>query len=374
MNIHTGVVRKQSGLLRIIPDSLIGGRKHFAGQKTHRLVKEAGLGYGDNVSFTVTGEGKGMRIEKILRDDLDRNEEKASKQLEKAMNFSSSLQPPRGLFPSPAVDDPDFYTAADVQLALGAVIDIAPAKNLNVRFTGPQGTGKTTLAAKVAFKLGWDFIKVDCGTIREAADWFSRITASNGSTKAVPTLFAYAITRPKTVILLDEMNRTPADVLNALFGALDEHGFVWEEDLKTKIVRAPQTLVLATLNQEDTNVATFEQDSALIDRFPIEIRLEPLSAEDTALVLMDKMGTDKVTALMLGEISEALNAMAGTDISRPVSMRSLMAAHDFIEAGLSHLDALKVTVAGMYSRDGGGDSEYAVVVKAIRLKLGMAPE
>jgi Mg-chelatase subunit ChlI len=315
--------------------------------------KADGLDWGAQIWATCEGQGKELEVLEISTD----------KPVEKAQDYVSPLTPPEGMFPCPARNNTQLQLDRGMISYLQTiVVMVKSGQRMNIRITGPQGTGKTTLANNVANALGWDFVKVDVGGIRETSDWFSRIIAQNGSTEVVPTLFAYAITRPQTVILLDEMNRCPTEVHNAIYGILDEHAWVWDEDLKIKLTRAPQVLVLATLNLATSNVGVFDADSALIDRFPYEVRMPVPEEEMLARIMETHTGQD--TASWLAKLASTINEK--TTLTHTVSIRALIAAAMLINEGVARFEAAKHTVASTYSRDGDVDSEYAIIINLMK--------
>jgi hypothetical protein len=294
-------------------------------------------------------------------------------EVETQVVYAPAFPPPDGLFPCVPLRDGKFKIPDGIAELLRTLMNLSKSgQNTSVRFTGPAGTGKTSLCREIAAKLGWNFIKIDVGGIREAADWFSHTVAENGSTRAVPSLFVNAIQQECTVLLLDEVNRVDPRVMNSVFGLLDEIGWAWSDDLGCRITRAPHVLILATMNCEDTNVGVFEQDSALMDRFPFEVRLELPPMEILSRIIQSRTGCSLVIAKTIATISDVIQADAGPGktLTHGTGLRPLIAAAYLAESGLPLLVACMTTIAPQFDRRDGKASQQASVIKIIKGVLG----
>jgi len=338
------------------------GRKSISGKTLQQLIDEAGFQSGNDVVIEMANARKVSKIT-LLADydepELDMREILINQATE---NYSSDLTPPAGMFPCVPDADPGYVLQGNLAEPLGVILELLKVdERLNILLTGPQGTGKTSLAKVLAEELGYNFIKVDCGGIREQGDWWTRIVAKNGSTHAIPTQLVYAMTTPKTVVLLDEVNRTNPQNHNSIYGLLDEGGTVWSDDLQTYVERAPEVLVIATANVGEDNIGVFPMDAALLDRLPFHFQLTIPTRAVMAKILMNRVDITREQADALAELGTEIASKVGIVLGHYAGTRPLIAAAKFMTKGLDFSLACSFTVAATFSAEAGQDSERTIV-------------
>lgn len=354
------------------PSAKLLGRKHLGGKTVRDILKDKDFEHLADVVVLMQNKRKVLDIvrESEFEDEavgaVERQLVEEETHAWDALQ-DDVLEPPEGMFPCVPEPDPDYVLPRSIRPVLSTILELLKVDTrVNFLLTGPQGTGKTTLAQIVAEELGWDFVKVECGAIREPGDWFTRIVAKNGSTYAIPTQLMYAITKPRTVILLDEINRTNPANHNSIYGLLDELAQVWSDDLGCYINRAPQVLVIGTANVEETNVGVFEMDSALLDRFPFQIELTVPGKTMLKRIILNRVpGLSDDAAGLLTELAERIKDKVGTVLVRSAGVRPFIAAAKLMLHGLGFEEAATYTVAQIYSKVGGVDSDRAIVESMI---------
>src|SRR5690606_29049828 len=109
---------------------------------------------------------------------------------------------------------------------------------------------------------GYGFLSMSCGSIESPGEWFghrSTTVNTNGDVEVtyVPSAFIEAISRPRTIILLDEFNRLHSSLTNPLYNILDRRGSAWIDYLKQSVRVASGVVFVATCNIGTQHTGTF---------------------------------------------------------------------------------------------------------------------
>lgn len=192
--------------------------------------------------------------------------------------------------------------------ALEVIYNISQEKPVNVMMVGPSGYGKSSIPKQKAKDWEMSFLRWDCATVRDQEEFFGFRGAENGSTidsdgKTIftPSKFTEAITEGNCVVVLDELNRIDPYILNILFPILDHERrtSVAGHD----IVVGPNVIFFATINVGFQFTGTFQLDSALVNRFMININVGSLPKKTEQRILCERTGvasaySEKIVELM----------------------------------------------------------------------------
>ena len=239
---------------------------------------------------------------------------------------------------------------------------------------GPAGTGKTSMARGIAAKLGRPFAEFYAPLARESRDWFgSKGLDSEGKPRWFESEFVRAISTEGAVVLIDELNRAPSTVLNALLPLLDHRAGVWVEEMGRQVKCAVDLIFLTTCNIGRSFSGTFQLDGALQDRFSTLLEVKFLDKDEEANLLVTRTGVDEDTAKRLAtvaSISRTRFYSEGNDsLSKPISTRQLLnAAANYAVAGRKK--TLICDIANSYSDQGGAQSERASVLSLLVGQFG----
>jgi len=225
-----------------------------------------------------------------------------------------------------------FVVEHDVNVALtAAVYTMERRGTAKVMLTGPSGFGKTTAAKALAKKLGKKFIKVDCSALREPDDIVHVAGFRDGKTVFDKTEFIVAIEGGNAVVLLDELNRVPPNVLNTLLPVLDD---TRQLTIGTETYKVADGIIfVATANIGQQYVGTFSSDAALLNRFGLSASVGELSAEDETNIVYHhtEMAMD-VAAKIVGVLRELRKTL--TESTLDFSPRTAEAVAMAMGAGL----------------------------------------
>jgi MoxR-like ATPase len=211
---------------------------------------------------------------------------------------------------------------------------------------GPRGCGKTLLALKLALELERSCEVFHLGGIRDAEAHLYGVTQlRGGETCFVRSRFVEAIQKPGMVIILDELNRAPSEVLNALLSLLDDHArlVIEQEDGERRIVPvASGVAFVATINHGAEYVGSEPIDAALLDRFTL-LRLD---YPENEVEILESLGIARAQARQLARWAKLIRAehtKGGLPFS--ISLRGLHNAARLVASGLAPELAIELNVA-----------------------------
>jgi len=194
----------------------------------------------------------------------------------------------------------------------------------NLRLIGPAGCGKTSIGQWLAQETNKRLLIMDCSVIREPRDWFGFRTVHNGSIRWQDTEFVRAVTSGNCVIVLDELNRAPASVLNGLMPLLDHRRASWIEERGAAVRVGPNTTFVATTNMGAKYLGASPVDLALRDRFSRVVEVTYLPTPKEAALLSRRTGLKLDSCTALATIAHNTRGKASTH--EPISTRELLAA------------------------------------------------
>ena len=188
-------------------------------------------------------------------------------------------------------------------------------------FLGPTGVGKTEITRQLATTMGWDFKKFDMSEYMDKHNVARLIGAPVGyvNSEEGGQLTNFIKAKPRSVILLDEIEKAHPDVINILLQITDDAKLT---DGRGNTVDFKDTIIIMTSNLgssfKKSNSIGFVKAAAgqdddpargdaavrsfftpeLINRLDAVVRFKPLQAEDMA----------RIVTLFIDRLKEKLDA------------------------------------------------------------------
>jgi len=198
----------------------------------------------------------------------------------------------------------------------------AIGRKMNVLIFGPTGTGKTHLLRHLACELKVPYMRLNLngGTTVEAmlGQWVPDEGEGNSSRYRWVDGHLTRFVRNGGIIVLDEVNAAPAEILFVLHGLLDEERRLVLTDKDGEVLSShPEFMLCATMNPDYEG--TRPLNAAFADRFDVKLEVDYDEKVDAKV-----LGKDAPEGL-LGVVKKlrAMTVPLGSELTVPVSTRAL---------------------------------------------------
>ena len=210
--------------------------------------------------------------------------------------------------------EPDVAVVANILFSLYSNADYTGVHTMLL--SGLSGYGKTAFCAVLAEKLGMELVNFDMSLVVETEEVMGHRSIEGGSTTFQLNEFAEKVQRGNCIIVLDELNRTYASALNALFPFLDHRrGNVFQGH---NIKVGERVIFIGTRNVGVGYVGTHQSDDALLRRFQFAVNVGNLPKEEEVKLLVARTGIDKSVATRIAKTAKALRE-ADLEVNCPPS-------------------------------------------------------
>ena len=242
--------------------------------------------------------------------------------------------------------DPFFYMQEETINVLTSLEKLSDKHPVNILITGRQGCGKSSLIRQFAAYYKRPFAVFQIGQLSEPGQLFGEHGIKDGETYYQEFLFPKAITTPRCIIHLEEINRPEhPKALNELFSVLSEDRSIWVDQLG--LVKVSEGVVFfASMNEGEEFTGTDAIDVALRDRFYI-IPVDYLPYEIEKKVLTSKTGIQEKEAAIVLKVLGHLRS--DPQIDSTISVRHSLMISELIASGSSLREALVFSLS--ISRD-----------------------
>lgn len=271
-------------------------------------------------------------------------------------------------------DDNGYYISPNAQRQVFAAVNLLrndPYTSVKILMTGESGYGKTSIAKKIADKLGLSYFRMNCAAVRDPNEWFFDIEVKtvivNG--QAVPETiftvseFAERIAAGNCVIVLDEFNRLESNMHNTLFPLLDDDGCTRLHHIDFRV--GPNVIFIGTVNLGAKFAGTFLLDDALTNRFDMLLEVKPLPVKTELTVLQSRTGIDDGTADQIVSL-----AMLLRENDYVCSTRDTLKISKLVMAGLSPRDAFEFVIVLRVPDDENSAPVRKAIVEIVNRHLG----
>ena len=208
---------------------------------------------------------------------------------------------------SPVVND-YFYLEPEVAVVANIVYSLfnnPDYKGVNTMLlSGPSGYGKTAFCGMLAKKLGMDIVYFDMSLVLETEEVMGNRAIEAGSTKFQLNEFAQKVQEGNVIIVLDELNRTFAGALNALFPFLDHRGGNTFQGHDIRV--GERVLFVGTRNTGLGYVGTHQSDEALLRRFQFAVNVGVLPFEEEITLLKNRTGCEISVARQIAKAAKVV--------------------------------------------------------------------
>ena len=233
--------------------------------------------------------------------------------------------------------DKYFYMQEEVIHVLKSLEKLSREHPVNILVTGRQGCGKSSLIRQFAAYFKRPFAVFQIGQLSEPGQLFGEHGLKSGETYYQEFLFPKAITTPRCIIYLEEINRPEhPKALNELFSVLSEDRSIWVDQLGL-IKVAEEVIFFASMNEGEEFTGTDAIDVALRDRFYI-IPVDYLPRDIEKNVLINKTGISEKKADLIIKVLGHLRS--DPQIDTTISVRHSLMISELMVSGAALREAL----------------------------------
>lgn len=190
--------------------------------------------------------------------------------------------------------DPDNYLQ---QIMFGI------AQNLPVLLIGETGVGKTLVVRFLAYQTRNGFRRVNLNGATTIDDFVGKLMVNQQGTYWINGVLIDAMLRGDW-LLLDEINACLPEIAFVLHSLLDEDRMIVLKEYDGSVIRPhPNFRIFASMNpsEEGRYSGTKVLNEALLDRFPVALRMEYLPVDLEITAVMEQSGNhdrDAVTKMV----------------------------------------------------------------------------
>lgn len=215
---------------------------------------------------------------------------------------------------------------------------------------GETGTGKSSLAEKVAMELGRPFVRVNLDGGSTPDELIGRYQLRTGKDGESETYFQKGIIphalEAGAILCLDEINAALPDTLFVLHPLLERNPRLMIPETGEILSPAAGFGIIATMNPSSDYAGTKTLNPALLSRFGALVRFEPLKGKQ----LLEALAVHEPAALpdnlaRCADLFERLNSLrVSALVNTRITLRECLAALAMIRVGLALDAALDVAI------------------------------
>ncbi len=230
--------------------------------------------------------------------------------------------------------------------------------NKPVMLLGPTGSGKSSVAEELAIAQNRPFVIFN---MADSGDYkillYGQMILQDGKTAFQESAFVQAIRTPKSIILLDELNRAHPEALNVLLGILNNDAnkrTLLIQETGEKVFVDQTVCFIATANMGSKYNGIRKLDEALFNRF-VSVIMEYPSHTMISYVLKKRhnsislMTIEKISRVVKETQKMCENEISG--LTRSLSMRQAFDWLDAISWGNNFSEAAYLIFEGYYNHD-----------------------
>lgn len=263
----------------------------------------------------------------------------------------------------PTIDKDGFYVSDDAWYLF--IRNIRYRRN--TLMLGDSGTGKTEVVYWLSKKLKKQLSVFDMGAMLDPiSGLLGTHRIKNKESIFDYAQFVYAVQQPN-IVLLDEINRSPATASNILFPCLDSRRElpidIADMDGTRRVKIHPDCVFFATANIGAEYTGTGIIDRALMERFfPYEMKYLPKEIEVKVLVARTKV--DKGMANLICDYAQRIRDIYKRgELSIGISIRHTLEVASMVVDGFSLSTALEYVVLPVY--EGTNTSGERAIIAAL---------